>query len=88
MIKIDVEGAEILMLRGAKQVLARHRPLLFLSVHPSHLEAMGQSVRELEALLREIGYEPHDTGGGPVNDLSFGEYLCVATTAAQCVSTS
>ena len=40
-IKIDTEGSELLVLKDARTVLAKHRPLLFLSAHPSHLRALG-----------------------------------------------
>lgn len=78
-LKIDVEGAEMLVLRGAKKMLTRYRPLLYLSVHPSHLEALGQSVEELEDLLDELGYEARGADGKPANKLTPGEYVCVAT---------
>lgn len=48
--KIDVEGAELLVLRGARQVLAAHGPKLFMEIH-SH--ALG---RDCRALLTELGY--------------------------------
>lgn len=49
-IKIDVEGAELFVLRGARQLLAAHGPKLFMEIH-SH--ALG---RDCRALLTELGY--------------------------------
>ena len=49
-IKIDVEGAELLVLRGARKLLAQHGPTLFMEIH-SH--ALG---RDCRALLTELGY--------------------------------
>lgn len=50
LIKIDVEGAEGKMLRGARRILSEARPALFLALH-------GQEQRqECEALLRDAGY--------------------------------
>jgi FkbM family methyltransferase len=40
-VKIDVEGAELDVLKGAAQVLARHRPRLLLSLHPPRLAQAG-----------------------------------------------
>ncbi|HWD20084.1 MAG TPA: FkbM family methyltransferase [Verrucomicrobiae bacterium] len=50
-IKIDVEGAEALVLRGGKELLQTHRPLLLMEVH--HILLM----MEVQALLRDFGYE-------------------------------
>lgn len=55
-IKIDVEGGELGVLRGARNLLAKGNPKIFLSLHPSHLELMGQSVDEIIELLNEAGY--------------------------------
>jgi hypothetical protein len=52
MIKIDVEGAELPVLRGASAVLA-HRPVLL-------LEVGEQSADEATAILRTAGYRLHD----------------------------
>ena len=81
-IKVDTEGSELLVLKGARATLARHRPMIFLSVHPSHLEAMGQSTGELEDLLAELDYEVRSTGDSPVSGLASGEYVCVPRSTA------
>lgn len=79
-IKIDVEGAEIHVLEGARQVLTAARPLLFLSVHPAHLLRLGRSTAELMALVRSAGYRVETPEGVAVTDLAFGEYVCVPTS--------
>ncbi|MBM3969577.1 MAG: FkbM family methyltransferase [Planctomycetes bacterium] len=50
-IKIDVEGAELLVLRGAEQLLRRHHPTLVLSTHSDDLD------RACLQRLSEFGYE-------------------------------
>jgi len=55
-IKIDVEGFELSVLRGARDCLREHRPHLWLEVHPEFLQAQGQSPEVVLNLLREIGY--------------------------------
>jgi FkbM family methyltransferase len=55
--KIDVEGTELDVLRGAERTLARDAPALALDVHPAQLGAAGGTVAELWDLLDRHGYE-------------------------------
>jgi FkbM family methyltransferase len=54
-IKIDVEGAELMVLRGAREVLTRHKPTLILAVHPALIP--GQETDVLFSLLDQHGYK-------------------------------
>jgi len=54
-IKIDVEGAELMVLRGAREILQRYSPTLILAVHPAQIPEGGTD--ELFALLADHGYE-------------------------------
>ncbi len=53
-VKIDVEGAELEVLRGMPALLADHHPSLFIEVHS------GADVRSLVKLLADSGYEMRD----------------------------
>ncbi len=55
--KIDVEGAEMEVLNGAKQLIARSKPAIFLSTHSDELYATSRD------FLRSFDYrfEPLDT---------------------------
>ena len=55
-LKADVEGAELLVLRGAAGTLRRFHPKLILEVVPRQLANMGTSVDELEAFIKTLGY--------------------------------
>jgi FkbM family methyltransferase len=55
LLKCDIEGAELMALRGAAGFLAR-RPDLLLSVHPRELEAAGHSSEDVRRLLADAGY--------------------------------
>ncbi len=51
LIKIDCEGYELEVLRGAQTILERDRPRLFIEVHPALLNNYQSSVDELLDLL-------------------------------------
>jgi FkbM family methyltransferase len=75
-IKIDVEGAELLVLQGANALLRHHRPLLMLAVHPTWLPN-GQKADEIFELLRSLGYRIIDSKVVTFEGADFGDYLCV-----------
>ncbi|HEX3555883.1 MAG TPA: FkbM family methyltransferase [Thermoanaerobaculia bacterium] len=68
-IKIDVEGAEPLLLRGAAGILREHRPALVVELHGAEV------AREVLTLLHDLGYacaarvsaHLHPGGYGPVD---------------------
>lgn len=76
-IKIDVEGSELQVLKGAQTILKESNPSIFLSVHPSHLEAMGQSVKDIEEFLNKLGYQVVLAGSNKPGNLASGENICV-----------
>jgi FkbM family methyltransferase len=55
-IKIDVEGAEILVLKGAEDVLRRMRPQVRVGFHPFAFQSASVASAELFALAEEAGY--------------------------------
>lgn len=52
LVKIDCEGAEMQVLRGAVRTLRQHRPVVHLEVHP----LLGVSETEVQGFLRSAGY--------------------------------
>ena len=60
-IKADVEGAELIVLRGATKTLRRFHPKLILEITQGKLANMGTSVDELEAFVRSLGYNHSKT---------------------------
>lgn len=65
-VKIDVEGAELLVLKGAKQTLSRCSPMLIVEVVDDQLRSMGTSAAELKEYLRSLGYMPHHSMGSNI----------------------
>lgn len=59
LIKIDVQGAESMVLAGAHRLIRRHRPAIFVEVHEPSLTRLGSSRHELIATLVALGYSGH-----------------------------
>jgi methyltransferase FkbM-like protein len=55
-VRIDVRGAELEVLRGGRELLGKHGPLLFLELHLDALEARGVAPDAIVELLRGHGY--------------------------------
>ena len=67
-IKIDVEGAELLVLEGAEELLACAAPTLVIAVHPEPMRAMGAVPANLIAFHKARGYSGHHLDGRPATD--------------------
>lgn len=57
LIKIDVEGAELNVLRGMKSTLQNYHPGILVEVHPQQLESFGFSSSAVIEFLSEFGYQ-------------------------------
>jgi FkbM family methyltransferase len=55
-IKIDVEGAEVVVLRGAVDTLKRFHPRLVIEEIPEELGSFQTSMEDLSSLLHSVGY--------------------------------
>lgn len=56
-ITMDIEGAEYIALLGAENILATHRPLVWVSIHPDLMERDYESTpEELYAYMTRLGY--------------------------------
>jgi FkbM family methyltransferase len=63
-IKLDVDGYECEVLRGALRTLKRHRPVLIMEIAPYVLVEHGESLEELLGLLRSANYRTYDLNSG------------------------
>ena len=78
-IKIDVEGSELNVLQGAKNILTQYKPIIFLSVHPEHLTILGQKTIEINNFLEKYEYKIYYTDESIVNnELKSEEYICIS----------
>jgi FkbM family methyltransferase len=56
-IKMDVEGAEILVLRGARKLLMEHHPAILCEFGEAQQQQFGFSVQQLSRTLEDLGYQ-------------------------------
>ena len=59
-IKLDIDGFECGMMRGATEVLTRWQPTIIMELAPYALEEQGASLQELIQLLMKYGYALFD----------------------------
>jgi FkbM family methyltransferase len=64
LMKIDVEGAEVMVLRGARETIHRYRPVILAEVHSTTL------LTECHALLEAAGYRVDTIDRDSANALS------------------
>lgn len=57
LMKIDVEGFEMKVLKGAEKALTKFRPALFVELADENLREQGSSARELVTFLERLGYK-------------------------------
>ncbi|HEX5959495.1 MAG TPA: FkbM family methyltransferase [Hyphomicrobiaceae bacterium] len=74
-IKIDVEGAELLAIRGAQELISRSSPVLLVAVHPEPMQGLGTSPLELVDFLQTFGYEGRRLDGSPATELGMEEIV-------------
>jgi len=68
-IKLDIEGAEILALKGANRLLQSRKPKLFVEVHRSDIAA------DLYSMLLPLGYVLYQTNGAPITDETWHRFI-------------
>jgi hypothetical protein len=56
-IKIDVEGGELDVLKGAEKLLLKQHPALFIETQPSAFAAAGITEEDFFNYLRQLGYK-------------------------------
>lgn len=60
-VKCDIEGAELLALKGMKQLLAKYKPILFLEICAQWTKSFGYKPSDILEFLKQNGYEKFDT---------------------------
>jgi FkbM family methyltransferase len=57
LIKMDVEGAELLALKGGAQLLARDKPTLIYEEYAAGYQQFGYTTRDVRQFLNDLGYQ-------------------------------
>jgi FkbM family methyltransferase len=55
-VKIDVEGMELSVIRGAERTLRRHRPDLYIELHGAEDADKRRNARDVASTLWDLGY--------------------------------
>jgi len=66
LVKIDVEGAELQVLRGMEKLLRIAQPILLLEVTDKFLRDMGDSAESMLQFVAQLGYVCYVIGDGKV----------------------
>jgi FkbM family methyltransferase len=79
LIKIDVEGSELSVIKGGLDTLTRCRPVIISELSNSLLNRSGVKGRDVVALIESCGYRVHDledSSAKPGNK-DFGDIICL-----------
>jgi FkbM family methyltransferase len=81
LVKVDVEGAELQVLEGARETLRKHRPILVFEHGLGSADHYGTTPQHVHELLtRQLGYRIFDLqGGGPYTRERFVDAFHTAT---------
>ena len=60
-IKIDIEGAEFSVIRGAQMMLQRRRPVIYAEIEDRHCARFGHSKGDLLKFMESLGYAASPT---------------------------
>jgi FkbM family methyltransferase len=72
-IKIDVEGAELFVLRGMRSMLQKCKPELLIEINEETFNAAGYTTNDVVRLLEEYGYVPFKLKKGNVEKINFAQ---------------
>jgi FkbM family methyltransferase len=75
-VKMDIEGGEIDCLAGARETLARLRPIVSVEYGAAGYSAYGHERGTLFSLAASLGYSVVDLLGNPIDSLELWERAC------------
>lgn len=72
-IKIDVEGAELFVLKGMKRLLEKYKPELLIEINEETFSSAGYATSDILDLLKPLGYAAYKVKRGNPKKISFTE---------------
>lgn len=57
-IKIDIEGAELLALRGGIETIIEHKPIVLMEVCIKHIQNFNYNIKDIYNFFKKIDYTP------------------------------
>ena len=77
LVKVDVEGAELLVLSGMSDLLKRCRPILVIEVHPKMMPTFNANHEALFKYLKGFRYDSPDLVYGRIGDNATETYQVI-----------
>jgi hypothetical protein len=56
-VKMDLEGAEMFALNGARELLARQRPVVYCEFHRAYMAANGTTIENVFEYADDLGFD-------------------------------
>tara|TARA_B100001057_G_scaffold447291_1_gene486679 strand:- start:621 stop:1454 length:834 start_codon:yes stop_codon:yes gene_type:complete len=69
LIKIDVDGYELDVLKSAEKLLKKEKPIIYFELAPYLYNEMGYTIEHLNKFTQKIGYDFYDENFKPVLDI-------------------
>jgi len=79
LIKIDVQGAEMLVLGGGQKTIDQHKPVLYIEVSPDDLQRFDTSATVLLAWISDHGYTFYQLTADAPQAMTQAQVLAVTT---------
>jgi len=75
LIKIDTEGAEMLILKGAKQLIATCKPTFCLEIWPINLKNYPYDAYDIYEMMKKYGYRLETQDGIKITDKNYPSFV-------------
>jgi FkbM family methyltransferase len=74
-LKVDIEGSEVDLLIGAKKIISKQKPIIFLSYHTKHLKKLGYKTNDMLEIIKELKYVAYDEKHNKIENFTNKEYI-------------